>query len=899
MMRKRSGVGGSLGGTRVVTLAWRLVTMLAVLALAAGCAGGEVPGDTPGTGDGEDGSVVTPPYVGNGDGSVTPARDAGRDTGPATPDATPPDQAPSPTLTSIAPSQAVVGTTGPTLVVLGAGFVPRSIVQLNGAALTTSFVSSTELRATIPNASLVTVQTLHVSVGTAPPGGGASADLPFDVVNAAPSLTTLSPASVPVGAPDTLLTVTGAQFVAGATITFDGLVLATLVKSESLATATVPKAKLVTSGSFTVTIANPLPGGGTSSPIAFTVTNPTVTITSVTPDTVTVGAGATPVSLVGTGFVAASAVSINGAAAPTTFVDATHVKATLPASALTNAGNFPVVVTNPAPGGGVSTPVTFHVVYPLPTTTGLSPSSVVAGSAPPTVTVTGAGFLAGKSQVAFDGVVVATTVIDASHVSATLTTSQVATARSIAVTVVNPSPGGGTSTPPLAFTVQNPTPSPTALAPASTGVASPDTTVTVSGSGFVATSTVLAGGGALATSYVDAGTLTALIPAAQLTTARTFAITVSNPAPGGGVSAPLTFTVTNPGPTITAVAPASATVPAPATPITVAGSGFVAASAVAVNGTALATTYVNATTLTAVLPAAQLDSAGTLSITVVNPAPGGGASPAVFFAVNDPSPTLTAVSPTTIAFGAPSTTITLTGTGFLGVSVVKSNGATLTSTTQSATSITAVVPATQLAAAGTLTITVTNPPPGGGTSAGLPITITCNSTGVDYAIDTLNVNTTVTLSLASGTTARRITPSNPGAAAVTCPPIADTASEPFRAYVVQNTSGRAATLSAWAVCSSTTTRDDDAFLAFYNKSVVPTTQTEFQACSGYVSEGLAGAGGFNSPEAGGSGYCPGLTKANGGGFALPACGKAVVMIQAYSTTNSSYSIPPTLRMKLE
>src|SRR5262249_33378613 len=95
-----------------------------------------------------------------------------------------------------------------------------------------------------------------------------------------------------------------------------------------------------------------------------------------------------------------------------TFTDATHLGATIPASALQNAGDLPVVVPNPAPGGGVSTPVTVHVVYPSPTATSISPNNIVLGSPPPTVVMTGTGFLAGVTSLAFEGAAAATNVID-------------------------------------------------------------------------------------------------------------------------------------------------------------------------------------------------------------------------------------------------------------------------------------------------------------------------------------------------------------------------------------------------------------------------------------------------------------------------------------------------------
>jgi len=819
--------------------------------------------------------------------------DAGSD------DAGPVLVAPSPALASITPATALVGSTGPTIVCNGSGFVARSVVQVNGLPLTTGFVSATQLRATLPTSSLATVGTLAITVGTAPPGGGGSTEQDFQVVNPAPTLTALSPTSVLLGASATTLTVTGASFVTGVSISFNGVALPTTLTSANTATASIPAAQLVTSGSFPVTVTNPTPGGGTSSSIAFTVANPTVTVTSVTPTTLLVGAGSSSIALVGTGFVAASSVSFNGTILASTFTDAQDLSATVPATALLNAGNFPVVVTNPAPGGGVSTPVSVAVVYPSPALTSLSPTSVQVGAAPATVTAIGSGFISGATTILFNGTAALTTVSDPSHASATLTTTQMATAQTIQVSVNNPTPGGGTTSA-LAFTIADPVPVATSVAPSSAFIGASDTAITLTGSGFVPTSVVSLGGAPLATTYVSSTSLTSTIPAADLTAAATLSLSVTSPAPGGGTSGSLSFVVDNPGPAITSITPSSTIIPASATPIVVAGTGFVSgASIVNLGGAPLATTY-GSGTLGATIPATSLTAAGTLSITVVNPPPGGGSSSVSYFTADDPAPTLTGLSTNAIYAGSGATAVTLTGTGFVAASVVSINGSTVSSTFNSATSLGTTVPASLLATPTTLTFTVTNPAPGGGTSGTQTITVSCNTTGVAIVLGALNATTTETLDLTSGAaTAYRITTSQYfGSSPDECSNQKEdtSAKEPYEGFVVMNATAQSATLEAWAVCNET----DDGYLMFFaNQSTVPSTQSALEACTGIISEGLDGSGGYNSKSPGASDFCPGLTKTNGGGLTLPACGVAVVLIQAWSTTNSSYTPPTTLAVDLE
>ena len=108
-------------------------------------------------------------------------------------------------------------------------------------------------------------------------------------------------------------------------------------------------------------------------------------------------------------------------------------------------------------------------------------------------------------------------------------------------TVVAP---GGSTTTAQTFTV-NPAPTLTSINPTSATAGDNDTTITLTGANFVNGFTADFNGVALATTFVSATELTAVIPAADLTTAGPDAITVV--APGGSTTAAQTFTV-NPGP---------------------------------------------------------------------------------------------------------------------------------------------------------------------------------------------------------------------------------------------------------------------------------------------------------------------------------------------------------------
>ena len=167
--------------------------------------------------------------------------------------------------------------------------------------------------------------------------------------------------------------------------------------------------------------------------------------------------------------------------------------------------------------------------------------------------------------------------------------------------------------------------------------------------------------------------------------------------------------VSNPVPTITGLNPSSATPGGPAFTLTVNGTGFVNGSVVHWNGSNRTTTYVSSTQLTAAITMADIATAGTANVTVFNPAPGGGASNAVSFAVGNPVPTITGLNPFWATPGGPAFTLTVNGTGFVNGSVVRWNGSNRTTTYVSGTQLTAAITTTDIATAGTASVTVLNP----------------------------------------------------------------------------------------------------------------------------------------------------------------------------------------------
>ena len=187
----------------------------------------------------------------------------------------------------------------------------------------------------------------------------------------------------------------------------------------------------------------------------------------------------------------------------------------------------------------------------------------------------------------------------------------------------------------------------------------------------------------------------------------------------------------NPVPSLSSVSPTSATVGSAAFSLSATGANFSNASRVRWNGFDRPTTFVSATQLTAAIPASDIAAAGTAQVSVFNPAPGGGTSQLLAFTISatppapsdNPAPVLTSIAPASASAGAAAFTLTASGTGFVSTSKVRWNNAERPTTFVSATQLTAAIPATDVAAAGSAQVSVVTPTPGGGTSAAQTFTI--------------------------------------------------------------------------------------------------------------------------------------------------------------------------------
>lgn len=158
-----------------------------------------------------------------------------------------------------------------------------------------------------------------------------------------------------------------------------------------------------------------------------------------------------------------------------------------------------------------------------------------------------------------------------------------------------------------------PAPVASSLSPNTAIAGSAATTITITGSNFVSGDQVIwLNSLPLATTFLSATGLTAIVPAAQLASSGNFSIYVLDPS--GQTSASLPFTVS---PGLTSLSPNAAAIGSAPT-VLVNGSGYTATSVLYFAGAAKTTTFVNATQLSIALTATDTATAKTAQVYVQN-----------------------------------------------------------------------------------------------------------------------------------------------------------------------------------------------------------------------------------------------------------------------------------------
>ena len=293
-----------------------------------------------------------------------------------------------PTIADFSPVSGAVGTS---VVITGTNLTGVSAVAFNGTSASYVVDSASQITAAVPTGAT----TGPIAVTT--PGGTATSAAAFTVAASAPTITSFSPASGPVG---TSVIISGSDFTGATAVTFNGTSASYVVDSASQITAAVP------TGATTGPIAVTTPGGTATSAAAFTVAASAPTITSFSPASGPVG---TSVTIKGTNLATTTAVTFNDASASYT-IRRGQIIATVPVGATTGK----IVVTTP---DGTATSTPDFTVTAAPTITDFTPASGPAGTA---VAITGSNFTNASTVKFLNNATAAFTVNSATLITATV-----------------------------------------------------------------------------------------------------------------------------------------------------------------------------------------------------------------------------------------------------------------------------------------------------------------------------------------------------------------------------------------------------------------------------------------------------------------------------------------------
>ena len=593
-----------------------------------------------------------------------------------------------PAITSFTPTSGPAGTG---VTITGSGFAPTSSVAFNGTAAAFMVKSDAQITATVPAGATTGPITVTNPSATATSAGS------FTVVAPA-MLTALSPSSATAGGAAFPLTITGTNFVSGATVDWNGTALSTTFGSSTSLTASVPASDIAAAGSDSVTVVNP--GVAASNALTFTVNAgipanvavgmvPNLNAGAVFSVTATVtDSGANPVPN------ASVILELNG---PGTLLGGTTSGTTNSSGQFTfsgltigTQGEYEITVLSGSASGssntftvaaGTAAGVTVNMVASQVAGADLAVSGTVNdayGNALPNqsavLTLNGPGTLMGgptsrttngSGQFVFNGISITTA---GSGYTFTVTSGSIS----------------GTSN---AFNITAGAASNIGVGTISSQVAGKPFSVTVTVTDAFANPVANAG---VSLMLNGTGSLNGVISSATNNSGQaTFTgLTISAAGTGDTITATSSavaatsnaFTVTPAPPAITKFSPVKGIA---GQGVIITGTGFTGATAVKFNGKAASYTVNSDAQITTYAP--QGGTAGPLSVTT-----GAGTGTSTGYFTYQTAPTFTGLSP---HYGPVGTAVTLTGTGLTNITAVEFNGLAASFTASAdGTSITATVP---------------------------------------------------------------------------------------------------------------------------------------------------------------------------------------------------------------
>jgi subtilisin family serine protease len=539
-----------------------------------------------------------------------------------------------------------------------------------------------------------------------------SAPITVRMPNPTPTIAALVPASLPQMGPESIVSITGANFLPVSQVHLNGAARATTFVSATQLAVTVPAGEIVAAGSKAISVANPEPGGGMSGALSLVI----LPVPSSTTERNLRGgaANAPPV-------VAAANLSVNGSTAPVLVPGNSQLSVVVNGSA-GHALDFITLV----PSGSAATaigPFVYLNGSSSPPAKGLT-SAVLTLNAPSAqgsyeLRLLSNGGMRRLATSAMVSVVAARPAAEQTPVPVESGTTAVASSSTppeatmpLPPTTTAPISGTAATVPPTAAGAVAPTASASRLAVSPT-VPVTTTTLAVPQSGSEPQGSVMSASTPVA--LRDNESIRVHSDSRDASTAASPSLTQLSPSTvvGGGAAVALTLT----------------------------GSDFTAASVVLIDGAVRPSTLVSPTELITSASAEDLRIPGQRTITVVSRLRGAIPSTPLVLSVLEPQPrpVLTSVMPLTTAAGQQHATITVTGTNFTSASEVAVDGVTRTTTFVSSTTLFASLHQTELVTPGNRSVSVVTAAPGGGNSVSKVVRVVGASLSANGRMDAITV----------------------------------------------------------------------------------------------------------------------------------------------------------------
>ncbi len=262
-----------------------------------------------------------------------------------------------------------------------------------------------------------------------------------------------------------------------------------------------------------------------------------------------------------------------------------------------------------------------------------------------------------------------------------------------------------------------------AIEPGEVQAGAGDVEVLLRGRWFMPGAEVLIDDVATAATYISEEELKATVPSSYTETPSSHRIKVRNP--DGRLSNEVGFLVRVPEPYISTVVPIETDAGTGAMVLELYGSGFLPETRVYYDGKQRSVTYIKETKLQVELLPEDTAVAGVYGIYAENTDYDGTVvrSNTFEFTVNNPVPVVSSITPSEVVAGSGDTAVTITGSGFVSGSEVYFNGQAIAVDSYTYTSIRATVPSSMLTEPGQYAVVVKNPPPGGGLSSEVLLTV--------------------------------------------------------------------------------------------------------------------------------------------------------------------------------